>query len=221
MGSPTGQGSLPASAIPETKTTTWVEPRLVCEVRYREWTPDGLLRHPAFLRMRDDKAPEDCWLPGEQKPLPELPAVTAPAAARAEITNPDKVFWPDEGLTKGDLIAYYRAADVMFVTPLRDGMNLVAKEFVASRPDDDGVLVLSQHAGASAELRAALLVDPTDVDALVDTYVRALTMAPLERRVRMRRLRRTVRRHDVHQWVRASLLSLGADQVSLVGRSAG
>ena len=109
----------------------------------------------------------------------------------------------------------------MVVTPLRDGMNLVAKEFVASRPDDDGVLVLSQHAGASAELRAALLVDPTDVEGLVDTYVRALTMPPLERRVRMRRLRRTVRRHDVHQWVRASLLSFGADQVGLVGRSAG
>ena len=61
-----GAEPLPASAIPETKTTTWVEPRLVCEVRYREWTPDGLLRHPAFLRMRDDKSPEDCerqgWL---------------------------------------------------------------------------------------------------------------------------------------------------------------
>jgi bifunctional non-homologous end joining protein LigD len=55
-----GAEPLPGSAIPETKTTTWVEPRLVSEVRYREWTPDGLLRHPACLRMRDDKAPEDC-----------------------------------------------------------------------------------------------------------------------------------------------------------------
>ncbi|HSJ65345.1 MAG TPA: DNA ligase D [Gemmatimonadaceae bacterium] len=67
-----GAEPLPASAIPETKTTTWVEPRLVCEVRYREWTPDGLLRHPAFLRMRDDKAPEDCerqgWLVQADEP---------------------------------------------------------------------------------------------------------------------------------------------------------
>jgi trehalose 6-phosphate synthase/phosphatase len=119
------------------------------------------------------------------------------------------------------LAMLYRAADVMVVTPLRDGMNLVAKEFVASRPDGDGVLVLSQHAGASAEMRAALLVDPTDVEGLADAYIRALTMSPAERRVRMRRMRRIVRRHDVHQWVRACLLSLGADQMSRVGRSAG
>jgi len=111
----------------------------------------------------------------------------------------------------------YRAADVMLVTPIRDGMNLVAKEFVASRPDDDGVLVLSEQAGASTELRAALLCDPTDVEGLVNVYARALTMSPPERRVRMRRLRRIVRRHDVHQWVRACLLSLGADHVSSVG----
>ena len=119
------------------------------------------------------------------------------------------------------LAMLYRAADVMVVTPLRDGMTLVAKEFVASRPDDDGVLVLSEQTGASSELRAALLVDPTDVDGLANVYARALTMSPAERRVRMRRLRRIVRRHDVHQWVRACLLSLGADQVSRVGRTAG
>jgi trehalose 6-phosphate synthase/phosphatase len=115
----------------------------------------------------------------------------------------------------------YRAADVMVVTPLRDGMNLVAKEFIASRSDDDGVLILSQRAGASAELRTALLVDPTDVVRLADAYARALTMSPPERRVRMRRLRRVVRRHDVHQWVRACLLSLGTHSPSAVGRTAG
>jgi trehalose 6-phosphate synthase/phosphatase len=115
------------------------------------------------------------------------------------------------------LATLYRAADVMVVTPLRDGMNLVAKEFVASRPDDDGVLILSQQAGASAELRAALLVDPTDVSGLAEAYARALTMSPAERRVRMRRLRRTVRRHDVHQWVRACLLSLGTQSPSAAG----
>jgi trehalose-6-phosphate synthase len=109
----------------------------------------------------------------------------------------------------------------MVVTPLRDGMNLVAKEFVASRSDDDGVLVLSQQAGASDELRAALLVDPTDVASLADVYARALTMSPPERRVRMRRLRRIVRRHDVHQWVRACLLSLGIHSANAVGRPAG
>jgi trehalose 6-phosphate synthase/phosphatase len=119
------------------------------------------------------------------------------------------------------LATLYRAADVMVVTPLRDGMNLVAKEFVASRPDDDGVLILSDQAGASDELRAALLVDPADIEALAEAYARALTMSAPERRVRMRRLRRTVRRHDVQQWVRACLLSLGSHSACPVGRTAG
>ena len=109
------------------------------------------------------------------------------------------------------LVALYRAADVMLVTPLRDGMNLVAKEFVASRTDDDGVLVLSTGAGAAAELRSALLVEPGDVEALCAAYAAALAMSPAERRVRMRRLRRVVTRHDVHQWARVALLGLGRD----------
>jgi trehalose 6-phosphate synthase/phosphatase len=88
----------------------------------------------------------------------------------------------------------------MLVTPLRDGMNLVAKEFVASRVDDDGVLILSESAGAAVELRAALRVDPTDVAALAGTYESALSMLPAERRVRMRRLRRAVESNDVYRW---------------------
>ncbi|MEO8333509.1 MAG: trehalose-6-phosphate synthase [bacterium] len=99
-----------------------------------------------------------------------------------------------------ELVSLYCSADVMLVTPLRDGMNLVAKEFVASRIDDDGVLILSECAGAAAELRAALRVDPTDVAALAGTYESALTMLPAERRVRMRRLRRAVESNDVYRW---------------------
>ena len=98
------------------------------------------------------------------------------------------------------LVALYRAADVMLVTPLCDGMNLVAKEFVASRVDEDGVLVLSAHAGAAAELRAALRVEPSDVDALAGAYEAALGMSPAERRVRMRRLRLAVRSNSVFDW---------------------
>ena len=119
------------------------------------------------------------------------------------------------------LSALYRAADVMLVTPRRDGMNLVAKEFVASRVDGDGVLVLSEHAGAAAELRTALLVDPDDVDGLARSYSAALAMSAPERRVRMRRLRSAVRRHDVFQWAREFLLALGGGGAALVGRSAG
>jgi trehalose 6-phosphate synthase/phosphatase len=119
------------------------------------------------------------------------------------------------------LSALYRAADVMLVTPLRDGMNLVAKEFVAGRPDEDGVLVLSEHAGAAAELRAALLVDPRDVEGLATAYEAALELSPAERRVRMRRLRRCVQRHDVFQWARECLLALGGEHAAMVSRTAG
>ena len=99
-----------------------------------------------------------------------------------------------------ELLALYRAAAVMLVTPVRDGMNLVAKEFVACRGDEDGVLVLSEFAGAAAELEGALTVNPYDVDGCAEAYHRALAMPRDERRARMRRLRARVRAYDVHAW---------------------
>lgn len=98
------------------------------------------------------------------------------------------------------LVALYRVADVMLVTPLRDGMNLVAKEYVASRTDDDGVLVLSEFAGASAELREAISVNPYDISGTAVALATALNMQPDERRVRMQAMRAHVRTHDVHRW---------------------
>ena len=99
------------------------------------------------------------------------------------------------------LVALYRAADVMVVTPLRDGMNLVAKEFVASRTDEDGVLVLSEFAGAAAELGEALMVNPYDVDGMAAAMDRALRMVERERRTRMRAMRERVRFQHVQHWV--------------------
>ncbi|MFN8061081.1 MAG: bifunctional alpha,alpha-trehalose-phosphate synthase (UDP-forming)/trehalose-phosphatase [Vicinamibacterales bacterium] len=99
-----------------------------------------------------------------------------------------------------ELVALYRAADVMLVTPLRDGMNLVAKEFVASRVDHDGVLVLSEFAGAADELDGALVVNPYDVDAVAHSLQHALSLSRTERRARMATLRRQVARRDVHHW---------------------
>ena len=107
------------------------------------------------------------------------------------------------------LVALYRAADVMLVTPLCDGMNLVAKEFVACRDDEGGVLVLSSRAGAAAELHAAVLADPRNRDDLVRAYRVALDMSAAERRVRMRQLRLTVQSHDVFEWSRRCLEALG------------
>jgi trehalose 6-phosphate synthase/phosphatase len=98
------------------------------------------------------------------------------------------------------LLALYRAADVMLVTPLRDGMNLVAKEFVACRSTEDGVLLLSEFAGAVDELTEATVVNPYDIDGVANAIHEALSMPGAERRHRMRALREQVARNDVHEW---------------------
>lgn len=106
------------------------------------------------------------------------------------------------------LSALYRSADVMLVTPLRDGMNLVAKEFVASRVDEDGVLLLSEFAGAADELTEALIVNPYDVEGTAQTIHRALSMDRTERRRRMQALRAQVMQHDVARWADSFVAAL-------------
>jgi trehalose 6-phosphate synthase/phosphatase len=113
-------------------------------------------------------------------------------------------------LNEKQLAALYRAADVMLVTPIRDGMNLVAKEFCAARPDEDGVLVLSEFAGAADEMADAVIVNPYDVEGMADALEAALKMAEPERKTRMRALRERVKSHDVHWWVRSFLDTLEA-----------
>lgn len=107
------------------------------------------------------------------------------------------------------LIAYYRAADVMLVTPLRDGMNLVAKEYVATRYDNSGVLILSEFAGAAEQLTKALQVNPYDLNGLADTLEQAITLGQSEQERRMRALRRSVGSHDVFWWAERCLKPLG------------
>jgi len=99
-----------------------------------------------------------------------------------------------------DLVAYYVAADVMLVTPLRDGMNLVAKEYCAARRDDTGVLVLSEFCGSAHELERAVLVNPHDIDGMAATIERAIAMPQAEQARRMRSLRQRVRRRTVYDW---------------------
>jgi trehalose 6-phosphate synthase/phosphatase len=110
------------------------------------------------------------------------------------------VHYLTRSVSREELVALFRAADVMLVTPLRDGMNLVAKEFIASRTDEDGVLVLSEFAGAADELGEALLVNPYDIDACADAMARALTMTAAERGARMRALMRRVNANSIHAW---------------------
>ncbi|HXJ83514.1 MAG TPA: trehalose-6-phosphate synthase [Candidatus Methylomirabilis sp.] len=99
-----------------------------------------------------------------------------------------------------DIWPFYRHADFCMVTSLHDGMNLVAKEFVSVRDDEDGVLILSQFAGASSELRDALLVNPYDLDGMAEAVRMAVELSPDERRVRMARMRQDVREHNIYRW---------------------
>ena len=139
-----GAEPLPSDAIPETKTTRWTEPVHVVEVRFREWTPDGVLRHPAFLRVRTDKRPHDCerqgWVSAGASPpqtaVPnddvtataaiatssarEVPAPPKPPQKTINISNPNKIFWPAEKYTKGDLIDYYRSVSRWILPYLRN-----------------------------------------------------------------------------------------------------
>src|SRR5881398_3610562 len=105
-------------------------------------------------------------------------------------------------LDRDDLLAHYRGCDIGFVTPLKDGMNLVAKEYCACRIEEDGALILSQFAGAAEQLKSgALLVNPYDVEQMAEAIVNAFRMSETERIARMKRMRRVVREENVFWWV--------------------
>jgi len=106
------------------------------------------------------------------------------------------------------LLALYRAADVMLVTPFRDGMNLVAKEYVATRYNDSGVLVLSEFAGAAHHLKSAVQVNPYDIVGVKKAIMDAINLSPRDRRRRMRALRKTVQRNDANHWADSFLTAL-------------
>ena len=109
-----------------------------------------------------------------------------------------------------ELLGCYVAADAMLVTPFRDGMNLVAKEYVACRNENTGSLVLSEFAGAALELKKAITVNPHDVDGMSDAMHHALTLSPAEAKRRMLSMRRTVQNHTVYDWSDSFLRVLSA-----------
>jgi bifunctional non-homologous end joining protein LigD len=144
---PAAAGAPPSS---QKAKVVWVEPELVCEIRYKEWTPGGHLRHPVFLHLREDKSPEECLPPRDAPPSSRSAPSPDPSPAERErgekqeqesgeegrgfpspaprgrgqgrggLTNLDKVFWPDEGYTKGDLIEYYRTVSPWMLRYLCD-----------------------------------------------------------------------------------------------------
>jgi alpha,alpha-trehalose-phosphate synthase [UDP-forming] len=114
-----------------------------------------------------------------------------------------------------ELLAYYRAATVGLITPLKDGMNLVSKEFCACQADNDAVLILSEFAGSAAQLHpGALLVNPYDLEGVARMIHRAVTMERGERRTRMRRLRRLIRKQDIYWWMKSFLGAAGIGEES-------
>jgi trehalose 6-phosphate synthase len=120
------------------------------------------------------------------------------------------VHYINQSVPREELAALYRAADVMLVTPYRDGMNLVAKEYVAARSDLAGTLVLSEFAGAAAELKQAFLVNPHDIAGVKNQLLRALRIEPPEAAKRMRAMRRHLARNDLEHWANSFFDALQA-----------
>jgi trehalose-6-phosphate synthase len=104
-------------------------------------------------------------------------------------------------LTHEELLAYYRAADIALVMPLKDGMNLAAKEYCAAQKSADGVLILSEFTGAAGQLSSgALLVNPYNIEGVAQEISRAVFMSEMEKRIRMQKLRRAIKEQDIYWW---------------------
>ena len=128
-----------------------------------------------------------------------------------EFTEPGwvPVHYIHRNLGRDELLAYYRAADIGLVTPLKDGMNLVAKEFCAAQIDERGVLIVSEFAGAGPELRSgAIIVNPNDFAEVAQALYDAAHMTADDKRCRMRLLRQIVKDHNVHRWIRSFLQAI-------------
>ncbi|MEY2582397.1 MAG: trehalose 6-phosphate synthase/phosphatase [Ilumatobacteraceae bacterium] len=120
----------------------------------------------------------------------------------ARMDGSQPVLYMDTSLDEAEMAAWFRAANAMVVTSLADGMNLVAKEFVASRGDLGGSLVLSEFAGAAQDLDGAIIVNPYDIEAIKRAYVSAIEMPAAERAARLKTMRTAVHHNDVHRWAR-------------------
>lgn len=180
---------------------------------YTKGIPERLIAYREFLRRRPDfhrkvtllqvVVPSREAIPKYQELKAEVETLVG--TINGEFTQPGwvPIHYIHRSLTREELVAYYCAADVALVTPLKDGMNLVAKEFCACKTRNDGVLILSEFAGTAAESKSgALLVNPYHVLEVATAISRALEMDSMERSVRMKRLRRQFRRNDVYRWAR-------------------
>jgi len=151
-------------------------------------------------------APSRTHIPRYQQFLDEVTAEAERINARFQTGRWKPIVLLRRHHSHQEIARYYRAASDCLVTSLHDGMNLVAKEFIASREDEQGVLILSTFTGAARQLPDALLVNPYDVEQLADAILRSLEMSEEEQTARMRHMRENIREHNIYRWA-ASLLS--------------
>jgi bifunctional non-homologous end joining protein LigD len=160
-------------AVPTGRRHRWVEPTLVAEIRFKAWTADGQLRQPVFLRLRDDKRPEEVDpVPGARE-APPAPAAATPAPRDVTVSRPDKLFFPRDGITKGELVAYYRLIAPALLPHLRDrpvvltrfpdgidGKSFFQKDAPWGRPD--WLRTVTVHSDDSDRDLALLLIDDAE-----------------------------------------------------------
>jgi trehalose 6-phosphate synthase len=181
---------------------------------YTKGIPERIKAFGLFLRQHPEQRRHTCLvqivvpsretIPGYQMLKSEIERLVA--QVNGEFAEPGwvPINYIHRGLPKTELLALYRTSDVALVTPLKDGMNLVAKEYCACRLSNDGVLILSEFAGAAPELKSgALLVNPYDQSEVAEALATAVTMELAEQRRRMLRLRTQVRRADLGAWLQA------------------
>jgi len=157
--------------------------------------------------------PSRTLVPEYQSLKEQLDGLAGRINSRFSVPGWAPIHYVFRSLDRTQLLAHYRASEIALVTPLRDGMNLVAKEYCAASVDGNGVLILSEFAGAADQMgRGALLVNPYDIDATADAIHRAFAMPPEERHRRMELLRADIRRNDVHRWLRSFIDTLGSQR---------
>jgi trehalose 6-phosphate synthase len=209
------------AATPEVADTAWIihanlpERQLILGVDRLDYTKgipnrflafaDALDRHPELRRrvtLIQVVVPSRQTVPEYEALKREIERLVGHVNGRFTEVGWTPIHYIFRSLGRPELVAYYRTCEMALITPLKDGMNLVAKEYCTCNVEGNGVLILSEFAGSAAQLHTgALIVNPFDVREVADAIHRACHMSREERTERMRRLRRTVKRHDIFEWV--------------------
>jgi len=179
-----------------------------------------LTQHPDLSRklsMLQIAVPSRCTIDAYRDLHKEVAELVGTVNGRHGEVDWTPLRYLNKGYSQAALAGFYRSSSVALITPLHDGMNLVAKEYVAAQnPDDPGVLVLSRTAGAAEELDAALLVEPQDVEGVARQIAAALAMPRSERRARWQRMNDHLLRHSIHRWFADFMQDLRSPQPNVV-----